>query len=82
MDADLTLAEAVTVLNPPIGEPQLRAIIRALALPHTGTRPNGRKGRPQLTYPATQLMALHAALVPWLPITYAKPQATALPEST
>jgi hypothetical protein len=81
VDVDLTLTEATTLMNPTISEPQLRAIIRALHIPHTGTRPNGHPGRPALTYPASQLMQLHAALVPWLGITYSNGHATHLSES-
>jgi len=79
VDVPVTLAEAATLLNPPMTEPQLRAIIRALGIPPAGTRPNGYRGRPQHTYPWAELARLHAALVPWLQITYDKRQATALP---
>lgn len=66
MDAALTLAEACEVLDPPMTEKQLRAIVRALGWQHTGTRPNGRAGHPPLTYDAARLMALHRALLPFL----------------
>jgi hypothetical protein len=66
VDADLTLAEAVTVLDPPIGETQLRAIVRALRWAPAGTRPTKRRGHPTLTYDATRIMALHRALLPFL----------------
>ena len=66
MDADLTLAEASAVLNPPMTEKQLRQIVRALGWQHAGTRPSGRAGHPPLTYDAARLMALHRALLPFL----------------
>jgi len=73
---DLTLAEAATILSPPITEQQLRAIISALGWRHSGARYTGRSGRPVLTYPWADLSGLHAALVPWLEITYANGRAT------
>jgi hypothetical protein len=66
VDADLTLAEAVTVLDPPCTEKQLRAIIRALAWEPSGHRHTGRAGHPSVTYPAEQIMRLHRALSPFL----------------
>lgn len=62
----LTIAEASGLLDPPITERQFRAIIRALKIPPSGTRRNGHIGHPQHTYPADQLLLLHAALTPWL----------------
>jgi hypothetical protein len=61
-----TLAEAATVLDPPMTEDQLRAIIGALRIPSAGPRYTGRAGRPHPTYEAATLMQLHAALRPWL----------------
>lgn len=66
MDVALTLAEAATLLDPPLTEQQLRMIVKALGWQHTGTRPNGRAGHPPLTYDAARLMALHRALLPFL----------------
>jgi len=74
--AALTLAEAATLLNPPMTEPQLRAIINALRWQPCGTRPSGRRGRPAATYPWQDISQLHAALVPWLGITYRNGHAT------
>ena len=62
----LTIAEAVTVLSPPVGEQQLRQIIRALGWKPSGHRHTGRDGRPAATFEASQIMRLHAALVPFL----------------
>ena len=61
----LTLAEAAQVLDPPMTERQLRAIVRALAWQPEGYRHTGRAGRPAPRYDAARLMALHAALVPF-----------------
>lgn len=66
MDADLTLAEASEVLDPPMTERQLREIVHALRLKAVGTRPTGRSGHPYATYPAADIMRLHRALVPFL----------------
>jgi len=62
----LTLQEACAVLDPPMSEPQLRIIIRALAIQPTGRRHNGQAGRPIDTFEAAELMRLHGALTPWL----------------
>jgi hypothetical protein len=61
-----TLAEAAAILDPPISERQLRAIVAALRLEPCGQRRDGRSGRPAARYPAAELMRLHAALAPWL----------------
>lgn len=66
MDVALTLAEVATILDPPMTEKQLRAIVRALRWQPAGTRPSGRAGHPPLTYDAARLMALHRALLPFL----------------
>jgi hypothetical protein len=63
--ATLTLAEAAAILNPPITERQLRAIITALAWPPDEWRHTGRAGHPAAAYDATRLMRLHAALLPF-----------------
>jgi len=76
VDAALTLAEAAQILDPPMTERQLRAIIGALGWQSAGTRPSGRRGRPAATYPWQQITELHAALVPWLGITYRNGHAT------
>ena len=75
-DAALTLAEAAQILNPPMTERQLRQIITALGWQPAGNRPNGKRGRPAATYPWTDITQLHAALVPWLGITYRNGHAT------
>jgi len=61
-----TLAEAATILDPPLSEAQLRAIIRALRWQPGGHRRNGRPGHPAATYDAARLMRLHGALVPFM----------------
>ena len=62
----LTLAEAAQVLDPPMTEQQLRAIVRALGWQAEGRRHTGRAGRPALRYDAGRILKLHAALVPFL----------------
>jgi len=65
-DVTLTIAEACEVLDPPIGERQLRTIIQALAwTPDGWRRPHGR-GHPTALYHAHRLFTLHHALTPWL----------------
>ena len=62
----LTLAEACTLLEPPITETQLRDIVTALRWKPAGWRPTGRPGHPWPVYEAADLMKLHAAIVPFL----------------
>ena len=62
----LTIAEAVGVLDPPIGERQLRTIIQALAWTPDGWRYTGRRGHPTALYHASRIFTLHHALTPWL----------------
>jgi hypothetical protein len=65
----LTLAEAATVLEPPMTERQLHAIVvDGLLWQPGGLRHTGRSGRPRNAYNATRLMQLHAALVPFTTI--------------
>ena len=61
-----TLAEAATVLNPPLSEHQLRMIVRALGWQPCGKRYTGKGGHPFATYDAARLMQLHAVLLPYL----------------
>jgi len=61
----LTLAEAAAILEPPVTERQLRAIITALGWQPSGWRHTGRAGRPAPAYDATRIMELHTALVPF-----------------
>jgi len=65
-EVGFTLTEAASFLDPPITTRQLRAIVRALGLLPTGYRYTGRRGHPELTYNAQELLRLHAALGPWL----------------
>jgi len=62
----LTLGEAAAVLDPPLTEAQLRAIVTALRWPAEGYRRTGRAGRPAPCYDWARLAGLHAALVPFL----------------
>jgi hypothetical protein len=62
----LTLAEAAAILDPPMTERQLRAIITALGWPAAGHRRTGRIGHPFPAYDATRILQLHAALVPFI----------------
>jgi len=61
----LTLAEAAPLLDPPMTEQQLQAIVRALGWHPDGHRYTGRAGRPTARYDATRLMQLHAAVAPF-----------------
>jgi len=62
----VTVAEAVTLLNPPIGERELRDILRALHIPSAGRRWTGNSGRPASLYHWDQITRVHAAIAPWL----------------
>ncbi len=62
----LTLAEAAMVLDPPVSEQQLRAIVTALGWQPHGVRHTGKAGRPAPAYDAGELLKLHAAITPWL----------------
>jgi hypothetical protein len=62
----LTVAEAVTVLDPPLTELQLRQIVRGVGLRPCGKRRTGRAGPPAATYDAAQIIRLHAAISPFL----------------
>lgn len=64
-----TLAEAATILDPPMTEAQLRAITGALGWQPDGSRYSGRPGRPAATFEAAKIMRLHAALLPFLELT-------------
>ena len=61
-----TLAEAATILDPPLSERQLRMIIRALGWQPSGKRYSGRRGHPEATFDAAAIMRLHQALVPFM----------------
>jgi len=66
MAAGLTLADAAAILDPPIGERQLRQIVTALRWQPCGHQGSGRPGHPRPLYDLTEIVKLHAALVPWL----------------
>jgi hypothetical protein len=63
-DALLTLDEAVQLLDPPVDRAQLKALVEATGLQAAGTRRKLGPGRPALTYRASDLMRLHAAITP------------------
>jgi hypothetical protein len=67
---DWTLAEAASWLDPPIGEAQLAALVKALRIqpvkPATSPGQARQPGRPARRYLAVELMFLHAAITPWL----------------
>jgi hypothetical protein len=68
----LTIAEAAAVLDPPMTEDQLRAIVTALGWKPHGARHTGRAGRPTAAYDATRLMQMHAAIAPFIDINVVK----------
>jgi hypothetical protein len=61
----LTLAEAAAILDPPMTERQLRAIVTALRWQPCEYRRTGRAGRPAPAYDAAMLLRLGAALAPF-----------------
>ena len=63
-----TLAEAAQILDPPMTEQQLRAIVHALGWQPDSQRYTGRAGRPTACYDATRLWQLHAAVAPFIGI--------------
>jgi len=76
----LTLAEAAALLEPPLTEAQLRAIIRALGWKPDGHRPSGPSGgRPAAAYDATRLLKLHEVLAPFNEVSLRYVQAVAMP---
>jgi hypothetical protein len=60
----LTIAEAATILDPPLSERQLRAIIRELRWQPAGQKRTGRPGHPEPTYDWADISRLHTALIP------------------
>jgi hypothetical protein len=63
----LTVAEAVTLLDPPMTARQLRAIIRELRWQPDGWQhPGTGRGHPVARYDWDRLCRLHTALMPWL----------------
>jgi hypothetical protein len=61
-----TAEDAAALLDPPMTVEQVRAMIRAAAIPAVGQRRTGRRGRPADTYDPDLLLRAHAALVPFL----------------
>jgi len=66
VELQFTLAEASSILDPPLSEAQLRDIIRALRWPAAGVRRSGRAGHPVNCYQARDLLDLHRALTPFI----------------
>src|SRR5260221_14336339 len=62
----VTVAEAIPLLRPPIGERALRDILRALTIPPCGRSWTGTTGRPADLYDWGEITRLHGALAPWL----------------
>lgn len=71
-DTYLTLAEAVTQLDPPISVADLERLVEANGLRPHGTRRKLGPGRPARTYSWTALSLIHAANIP-LRIRFACP---------
>ena len=63
--AALTITEACTILQPPIGERALRDVLRALRVKPAGVRRH-TGGRPAATYDIAEICKVHAAISPWL----------------
>lgn len=61
-----TLGEAAAVLDPPLSEDELRAIIRALHWKPAGKRYTGRGGHPFDTFDMARIQRLHIALRPFM----------------
>jgi 2-keto-3-deoxy-L-rhamnonate aldolase RhmA len=61
-----TVEDAAALLDPPMTVEQVRALIRAAAIPPAGQRRTGRRGRPAEVYDAATLLRAHAALAPFL----------------
>ena len=64
-----TLAEAATILDPPMTERQLRQIVSALGWEPDGHRYTGCSGRPVATYRAERILKLHGVLVSFLEVS-------------
>jgi hypothetical protein len=70
----ITLAEAAGLLDPPLSERQLRAIIRELRWQPAGWRhPGTGRGHPVACYDWAEVCRLHTALLPWLAAADASP---------
>lgn len=63
-DPLLTLAEAAAILDPPVSVTQLRLLTEALGIEPLAVRRSGTRGRPPSCYRASDLMRLHAAVIP------------------
>ena len=63
---ELTIREACQWLDPPITEGQLTSLLRVARVGPVGKRRAGRRGRPEYTYDAAEIMRLHSAILEWL----------------
>ena len=70
----VTVADAVTMLNPPMTGRQLRDILRALTIPPCGRRWTGGMGRPADLYDWGEITRLHEAIAPWLDASPTSPE--------
>jgi hypothetical protein len=61
----MTLGELAELLDPPLTPVQLKHLVDALGIEPAGSRVTGGRGRPTFCYRASQLMKLHAAVVPF-----------------
>lgn len=68
-----TLAEAATILDPPLTEQQLRLMVRALGWQPCGARRTGKSGHPVAVFDAARIMRLHAALIPFMELAENRP---------
>jgi len=64
-EAEWTIDEAITFLDPKLTRRQLADLITTLKIRSCGTRPRP-VGRPALTYDVAEIMRLHSAIMPWL----------------
>lgn len=65
--AQLTVAEAADWLSPRLTARELGALIRIAGIERAGVRRTpGQSGKPASVYDMAELIALHAALTPWL----------------
>jgi hypothetical protein len=62
----MTVAEFAAVLQPPVTEDRLRAMIKVAAIMPAQWRRTGKQGHPHPEYDYAAVARLHAALTPWL----------------
>jgi hypothetical protein len=64
--AEWTIDEAASWLDPPITAGKLRALVSVAEIEPSGRRPTGHSGPGIKIYDASEILALHAAIAPWL----------------